>query len=152
MPKYGGSAIASSFVLGGLDSGLTMLMEGFPFSYGVFQKYYSDHEQFSTQSSQIASVGTTTLVRTESTAVQRSLTRVSGIHILWRGSHHRCIAKVARHTKGNVNSGIGSANPLAHHRFLCEARCSSYPHTGPALWIGRGFTLLPFHILPGRVV
>lgn len=35
---------------------------GFPFSYGVFQKYYSTHEPFSSHPSGIASVGTTTLV------------------------------------------------------------------------------------------
>ncbi|KAK0510898.1 hypothetical protein JMJ35_006450 [Cladonia borealis] len=33
----------------------------FPFSYGVFEKYYSSHEPFASQSSGIAAVGTTTL-------------------------------------------------------------------------------------------
>lgn len=74
MLKHDGCGIASYFVLRELESGLTRVIEGLPFSYGVFQKYYSDHMQFSSQSSQIASVGTTTLVRIESIAVQDSLT------------------------------------------------------------------------------
>jgi hypothetical protein len=36
---------------------------GFPFSFGVFQEYYSNHEPFSSAPSGIATVGTTALVR-----------------------------------------------------------------------------------------
>jgi len=33
---------------------------GLPFSYGVFEKYYSEHEHFAKQPGGIAAVGTTT--------------------------------------------------------------------------------------------
>jgi hypothetical protein len=36
---------------------------GFPFSFGVFQEYYSNHEPFSSAPSGIATIGTTALVR-----------------------------------------------------------------------------------------
>jgi len=37
-------------------------MEGFPFSYGVFQEYYSTHEPFAGDSN-IAVIGTCAMVR-----------------------------------------------------------------------------------------
>jgi hypothetical protein len=39
------------------------LLLGFPFSFGVFQEYYSNHEPFSSAPSGIATIGTTALVR-----------------------------------------------------------------------------------------
>ena len=35
---------------------------GFPFSYGVFQEYYTSHEPFKSQPSGIAAIGSTSLV------------------------------------------------------------------------------------------
>jgi len=35
---------------------------GFPFSYGVFQEYYSTHEPFVSEPFGIAAIGTTALV------------------------------------------------------------------------------------------
>lgn len=36
---------------------------GFPFSYGVFQDYYSTHEPFSSEPSGIAVIGTSAMVK-----------------------------------------------------------------------------------------
>jgi hypothetical protein len=39
------------------------IFTGFPFSFGVFQEYYTTHEPFSSQPAGIAAVGTTATVR-----------------------------------------------------------------------------------------
>jgi len=38
------------------------IIKGFPFSFGVFQEYYTTHEPFSNKSSGIAIIGTTATV------------------------------------------------------------------------------------------
>lgn len=44
---------------------IIILKSGFPFSFGVFQEYYSHHELFSSNSSGVAIIGTTATVHSE---------------------------------------------------------------------------------------
>jgi hypothetical protein len=41
------------------------VVKGFPFSFGVFQEYYSTHESFASEPFGIAAIGTTALVSTD---------------------------------------------------------------------------------------
>ncbi|KAI9711427.1 MAG: hypothetical protein M1812_007172 [Candelaria pacifica] len=61
LPPADGGRRAWLFLLGGFI--VEGLVWGFPFSYGVFQQYYSTHEPFSSSRSSIAVIGTLASVR-----------------------------------------------------------------------------------------
>jgi hypothetical protein len=51
-----------SFLNSGLFANTVDLLIGFPFSFGIFQEYYSTHEPFVSKPYGIAAIGTTALV------------------------------------------------------------------------------------------
>jgi hypothetical protein len=59
---WGKSLVFFVFPLPNCFANAWCLRTGFPFSYGVFQEYYSTHEPFVSEPFGIAAIGTTALV------------------------------------------------------------------------------------------
>lgn len=74
------------------------IAQGLPYSYGVFEKYYSEHELFSDQSG-VAAIGTVGIVRMSFPIVKRHSNESLGHCVFHRSFSDPGLAAVARSSK-----------------------------------------------------
>lgn len=129
-----------------------LVCSGLPYSYGVFEKYYSDHEKFSDESG-IAAIGTVGMVGIASFMVMDLLTDKSLGHcLLLFSADTDVLAKVAISSKGCLHCWTIYHRGIPDHSvFLSECYISGY-HARTFIWAWRGITLQPLHFLSRRMV
>lgn len=139
----------TALLLSSLKTLIVVLPSGLPFSYGVFQKYYTEHEPFSQEPQGIAAVGTTTTVSLPICFLLKSLTEVeTGPTILPIACrcHSAPTMALTSHDDHPRRSSLGHS--FACHCLFLDPSYRSYPHTGSTIWHWRSISVQPVRVLP----
>lgn len=125
---------------------------GLPFSYRVFQEFYSKNEPLSQYPQGIASVGTTTTVSIQTFRPTGLVDSGPGPLVLpitcRRHSPPAMALSSTIHHSGR--SSIGHS--VARRRLLLNPGIPPYPHPGSTLWHRRSLSIQSIRVLPPRMV